>query len=222
MQYQYNKIDNLKLAIKNLNHLIIEPGQILSFWKMVGRPSRLKGYKMGFTLNQGKIQPGIGGGLCQLSNLIYWMTLHTPLTILERYRHSYDVFPDENRTLPFGSGATVSYNYIDLQIQNTTAQNFQLHLEVTDTYLEGEWLSDYAVENKYEIIEEGHRIQHEINGIYSRHNSLCRITRNTQNQILKKETITENHALMMYSPLLANQTENNQAYGNIQGTPVRG
>ena len=49
-----------------------------------------------------------GGGLCQLSNLIYWMTLHTPLTITERYRHSYDVFPDSNRTQPFGSGEPAS------------------------------------------------------------------------------------------------------------------
>ena len=43
-------------------------------------------------LHYGSFQTGIGGGLCQLSNLIYWMTLHTPLTVTERYRHSFDVF----------------------------------------------------------------------------------------------------------------------------------
>ena len=52
----------------------------------------------------GQIGGDIGGGLCQLSNLIFWMTLHTPLTVTERYRHSHDVFPDANRTQPFGSG----------------------------------------------------------------------------------------------------------------------
>ena len=39
------------------------------------------------------------------------MTLHTPLQVTERYRHSYDVFPDADRKLPFGSGATCAYNY---------------------------------------------------------------------------------------------------------------
>ena len=55
-----------------------------------------------------KYKMSLGGGLCQLSNLIYWMTLHTPLTITERYRHSYDVFPDSNRTQSFGSGEPAS------------------------------------------------------------------------------------------------------------------
>ncbi|MCK9911052.1 VanW family protein, partial [Microbacteriaceae bacterium K1510] len=82
---------------------------------------------------------GVGGGLCQLSNLIYWMTLHTPLTVTERYRHSYDVFPDAERTLPFGSGATCYYNYLDLQISNLTEQPFQLQIALTESHLAGEW-----------------------------------------------------------------------------------
>ena len=86
------------------------------------RPTRiLKAGKCltgGMVLHNGGFKPGVGGGLCQLSNLIYWMTLHTPLTVVERWRHSYDVFPDAERTQPFGSGATVAYNHIDLQIRN--------------------------------------------------------------------------------------------------------
>lgn len=58
----------------------------------------------------GRVGTGVGGGLCQLSNLIYWMTIHTPLTIVERYKHSYDVFPDSNRTQPFSSVATCVNN----------------------------------------------------------------------------------------------------------------
>ncbi|NLW08297.1 MAG: hypothetical protein GX036_00385 [Firmicutes bacterium] len=32
-------------------------------------------------LDHGQIKPGIGGGSCQLTNLIYWLTLHTPLRL---------------------------------------------------------------------------------------------------------------------------------------------
>ncbi len=91
------------------------------------------------TLFYGGFKPGIGGGLCQLSNLIYWMALHTPLVVTERHRHSYDVFPDSNRTQPFGSGATCVYNYRDLQIFNGTDQTYQLKVYLTDNYLVGEW-----------------------------------------------------------------------------------
>ena len=47
----------------------------------------------------------MGGGLCQLANLLYWMALHTPLAVVERHHHSFDPFPDENRTLPSGRAA---------------------------------------------------------------------------------------------------------------------
>lgn len=86
-------------------------------------------------LMDGGFQAGIGGGLCQLSNLIFWMPLHTTLTVVERHRHRYDVFPDSNRTQPFGSGATCYYPYVDLMIRNDTQDEYQLKLEVTITHL---------------------------------------------------------------------------------------
>ena len=128
MWMQHNKIKNLELAIARIDGLIVNPGETFSFWRTIGTTTKIKGYLEGMVLTQGSFKGGTGGGLCQLSNLIYWMTLHTPLNITERYRHSYDVFPDSKRTQPFGSGATVSYNYIDLQIYNATNQPYQLHL----------------------------------------------------------------------------------------------
>lgn len=126
LEMQQNKVKNLNLAIQRLNGSIISPGEVLSYWKKIGRPTKRKGYVDGMVLHYGKVTSGIGGGLCQLSNLIYWITLHSPLTVTERYRHSYDVFPDSRRDQPFGSGATCSYNYLDLQITNQTDHSYQL------------------------------------------------------------------------------------------------
>ena len=106
MQYQYNKITNLRLAAaRRLDGVVLRSGggrvQLLA----ADRTSlRRKGYLDGIVLSAGPpFRPGVGGGLCQMSNLIFWMTLHTPLTVVERYRHSYDVFPDCGRTQPFGT-----------------------------------------------------------------------------------------------------------------------
>lgn len=89
MYLQYNKITNLRLAIEQLNGTIIKPNQSFSVWRQVGRPSKRRGFLEGLSLHNGKIGKDIGGGLCQLGNLIYWIALHSDLTISERWRHSF-------------------------------------------------------------------------------------------------------------------------------------
>lgn len=209
MWMQENKITNLKIAIKKLNGLTIEQGQIFSYWRQIGKPTKRKGYLAGMVLHNGKVTAGIGGGICQLSNLIYWITLHTPLTVIERWRHGYDVFPDVKRAQPFGSGATCAYPNIDLQIKNNTKQKFQLYLEVNDEYLIGKWLSNKPIKFKYEIFDKDHEIKSEWFGGYSRNNKIFRkiIDKNTNKEI-GEEFITENHAIMMYNPLLEHAEKN--------------
>lgn len=128
MYLQHNKVTNLKLAIKNINGIIIQPQQTFSIWRLVGRPSKSKGYLEGLTLHNGQISTDIGGGLCQLGNLLYWIALHSDLDITQRWRHNFDVFPDINRKIPFACGATLSYNYIDLELTNNTPYTYQLKL----------------------------------------------------------------------------------------------
>ncbi len=206
MIFQKNKIMNLRLAAEKINRTVIRPGETFSIWRLVGRPTALKGYLPGLVLERGQIKNGIGGGLCQLGNLIYWMVLHTPLTVVERWRHSFDVFPDEQRTLPFGSGATLAYNYIDLQIRNDTDQNFQLEIWLSETHLHGAFLSEKPPAFRYEVIENEHFIQHEPWGGYSRHNRISRrVFDAATGQFLREEPVTENHALMMYQPFLASE-----------------
>lgn len=202
MQLQYNKITNLKLAVARLDGLVIRPGETFSYWQSIGKPTRRKGYLDGMVLYYGGFRKGTGGGLCQLSNLIYWMTLHTPLTVKERHRHSYDVFPDEQRTQPFGSGATCAYNYLDLQLLNNTEHTFQLKLWLDDTHLHGEWRCDGRQLYTYEVYEADHVIRLEPWGGYIRSNRIRRRLLSRSGEVAGDEAVAENHALMMYSPLL--------------------
>jgi len=202
MWMQYNKIINLRIAVQKLDGVILSPGETFSFWRLVGKPTRRKGYVDGMQLSNGKIKPGVGGGLCQLSNLIYWMTLHTPLSVTERHRHSYDVFPDSDRTQPFGSGATCVYNYIDLQVYNETNQPYQLKVWLTEQYLVGEWRTTERPLYTYKVYEKEHWITHEWWGGYIRHNVICRKVFNPDGDEIGDEYITENHAIMVYQPFL--------------------
>jgi len=193
--------------VPNVDGVVIAPGEVFSYWRLIGNPTRRKGYQPGMVLHTGGFRPGVGGGLCQLSNLIFWMTAHTPLTVIERHRHGYDVFPDANRTQPFGSGATCSYNYLDLCIRNDTPYIFCLSVSLTETHLQGRWLCDQPLPYTYELYETNHRFQSEYWGGFSRHNELRRKTLNQQGQIVSDDYFIENHAIMMYSPLLPQAQE---------------
>ena len=202
MYLQENKRTNLALAIKHINGVHIKPGEVFSFWKLVGNPSKKKGYLEGLVLNQGKIEKDTGGGLCQLGNLIFWMVIHSPLDIVERHRHGFDVFPDINRKVPFGAGATLSYNYIDLQIQNNTEDNFYLEFWLDETHLNGRISCSREFDRKYQIEERNHIFQQQTWGGYTRHNQIFQLEFDLDDNLLSERLIVENHAIMMYPPFL--------------------
>lgn len=209
MHLQYNKITNLQIAIANIDGVVIKPGETFSIWKMVGRPSARKGYKTGMMIHNGKVSEGVGGGLCQLGNLIYWMALHTPLTVTERWRHSFDVFPDVNRTIPFACGATLAYNYIDLQLTNYTDNCFKINLWLDEQYLHGSIASDQQAENTYNVYETDHHIIQQMWGGYTRHNRIWRKITNIATGETTEELVAENNAIMMYNPFLEQHKEVN-------------
>jgi vancomycin resistance protein VanW len=136
-----------------------------------------------------------------MTNLLFWMTLHTPLSIVERWRHSYDVFPDAHRTQPFGSGATCAWPVLDLQIQNDTSVPYRLSVELTGTDLEGMWTAPAPLELEYRIEERGHVVTHEGPGTYIRRNQLWRIETDALGGA-RAELVAANQALMMYEPFL--------------------
>lgn len=203
MYLQHNKITNLRLAIEKIDGTVIRPGETFSIWRLVGRPTASRGFLEGLVLHDGRIEKGIGGGLCQLGNLLYWIALHSPLTVSERYRHSFDVFPDINRTIPFACGATLAYNYIDLQLRNDTKENFQLKLWLDDEYLNGKLLSDRSPGFEYKVFETDHLIKTQIWGGHTRHNRIWKRSTDLIDGSSHNDLVAENHAIMMYNPLLS-------------------
>lgn len=202
MYIQENKRTNLAIALQHINEVEIKPGQYFSLWKLVGRPTKRKGYLEGLVLKSGTIATDTGGGLCQMGNLLFWIFAHSPLTVTERYRHGYDVFPDVNRKVPFGAGATLSYNYIDLQVYNPTNNSFKLKLWLDKTHLNCILFSRDLIKATYGIEERNHHIKQQYWGGYTRHNQIVQIK--TEDKGRTEKLLVENHAIMMYNPLLNN------------------
>ena len=201
MQLQVNKLTNLKIAIRQIDGIIIKPGETFSFCKLVGLPTKRKGYLLGMELSFGEARAGIGGGICQISNLIYWLVIHSPLTVIERYHHSFDPFPDDGRVLPFGSGATVFYNYRDFQFTNNTEHSYQINLWFSDKCLEGELRIDKELDYAYHVVENDHQFL-KMDGKYYRKNEIWRekILKFESGKVIDNELITKNFARVTYEP----------------------
>jgi vancomycin resistance protein VanW len=200
IRLQRNKVTNLRIAAEKIDSVIIRPGETFSFWRLVGKPTARKDYVMGMLLSNGKVKEGIGGGLCQAANLLYWMALHSPLVVTERHRHSYDMFPDSGRVLPFGTGAAIYYNYVDIQFYNPTTETFQIGIRVGDTHLEGEIRSDAASKYSYKIVERDHQFFRSVStGRVYRENTISRQTvdKRTGN-LLADDVLYKNHCETLY------------------------
>ncbi len=201
MRLQVNKVTNLRNAIKNIDGIVIRPGGTFSFCRLVGLPTRRKGYLLGMELSFGEARPGIGGGICQISNLIHWLVMHSPLTVTERHHHSFDPFPDDGRVLPFGSGATVFYNYLDYQFTNNTGHTFQINLWLSEKCLEGELRIDQELDYAYTVFEKDHQFMR-MNGQFYRKNEIWRnrILKFKGGEVIGTELITRNFARVTYTP----------------------
>ncbi len=118
-EYAENTLQNIRLAVKEISKLQLLPGEVFSFWKVLGNPTKGKGYKTGRTIVEGELVEGVGGGLCQLAGLMYYAALKAGLEIMERHAHSASIFRASENGIPLGADAAVVYGYKDLRIKNS-------------------------------------------------------------------------------------------------------
>ncbi|PLX18667.1 MAG: hypothetical protein C0601_04170 [Candidatus Muiribacterium halophilum] len=128
-----NRVVNLKLASSKLDHIIIRPGQTLSFNKFVGNRTLAAGFLKAPVILRGKLVDGIAGGICQVTSTLYNALLLADIKIEKRYPHSiYD--PTWAYTLP-GFDAAVAYPYKDFVFTNNKPFNIMLEFEFNDNLI---------------------------------------------------------------------------------------
>lgn len=199
---QKGKATNIQIAAQTLNHIIIKPGEEFSFWSLVGNTTKRKGYQEGRVIFNEEVVPGIGGGLCNLANLLHLLIVHSPMEITEFHAHSDALDPDKGERKPFTNGTSVQYNNQDYRFKNNTDQVMQLRTWVDNEILFGELRSESQFPFTFQIIEEDHHFKKEGDHYYR--NSMIyreKLDRKTE-EILGKELILKNHSMVMYDPNL--------------------
>lgn len=104
---------NIELVATRLNGVVVQPGQVFSYFKVVGPYTAENGYGWGRMFSGDRIVPSIGGGVCQGSSTLYSALLRTGLPILERHHHGLTV-----PYLPPGEDATVADDYLNFRFRN--------------------------------------------------------------------------------------------------------
>lgn len=143
-----SKEQNLKLAIKSIESIQLNPGEIFSFWKAVGNPTQKNGFVQSRSIVGGKVEESYGGGLCQLSGLIYYISIQCGLKVLERYNHTIDIYNEETRFTPLGSDATVAFGYKDLKIENSLKAPIKFGFEIASDKITVALYSSQKIEVK--------------------------------------------------------------------------
>lgn len=108
-----SRTTNLGIATRKINEYVIQPGEVFSYNKALGKRTVENGYKEAAVFENGGVTNGIGGGICQISTTLYNAVLQANLEIVERHNHSFVTsYADP------GKDATVVYGVLDFKFKN--------------------------------------------------------------------------------------------------------
>ncbi len=143
------RADNIRLAAKKLNGVVVPPGEVFSFNEAIGEVSEEAGYKIGFAIIDGNTVPDVGGGVCQASTTVFQTVFWAGYPIVERHPHAYRMRRYEP---PPGLDATVYPPTVDLKFKNNTAASLLIQARTDDTRL---YVSLYGTKPSWSVrIEE--------------------------------------------------------------------
>lgn len=188
---------NLALGCARVDNLVIGPGEVFSFCRTVGPTTAKRGFVPGLEMHDQEFTRSPGGGLCQLANLLFGLCVGADAEIIERHRHSFDLFPDTDRTVPFGFGATVFYNHIDFQFRNTLPQPILLRVWIDGRQLRGEVRTASCPGWRMRVEETGHRFFRLANEVW-RENHLWKQKVMTDGSASPREPLFYTRAKVLY------------------------
>ncbi|WP_051620860.1 VanW family protein [Paenibacillus sp. UNC451MF] len=111
------RIHNIRSTAQSIQDVLLKPGETFDYATYIAETEAKFGYKEAPVILNGKLVPGIGGGICQVSSTLYNAVLRAGLQIVERRNHSLPV-----SYVPLGQDATFASGHINFKFRNNTAK----------------------------------------------------------------------------------------------------
>ncbi|MGE5629106.1 MAG: VanW family protein [Solirubrobacterales bacterium] len=122
--------NNIEICAKAINGKLIMPGEVFSFNQVVGERTKEKGYLEAPAIIDNRIEPSVGGGICQVTSTLYDAVLMAGIKNIDRTHHSIPV----SYVKP-GLDATVEWGNIDFKFTNTLEYPISIEGYVQNTEL---------------------------------------------------------------------------------------
>jgi vancomycin resistance protein YoaR len=121
---------NIRRAAKLLDGALMQPGEVFSFNKVVGERSERNGFTWAPVIVNDELEPGLGGGVCQVASTLHAAAVHAGIDIVSRRSHSRP-----SGYAPLGLDAVVVYGEVDLQLRNPYSVPLMIHTAFPSQYV---------------------------------------------------------------------------------------
>ncbi|MFK0524670.1 VanW family protein [Paenibacillus illinoisensis] len=146
------RIHNVSAAAQSVNGMILEPGGMFDYEKIIQHAEKEYGFREAPVIVRGRLTPGVGGGICQVSSTVYNAALLTGLDIVERRNHSIPV-----KYLPKGLDATFASGAINFRFKNNTGKSLLILAEVKNHQLTVKFFGTFPENVSYAL--ESHTVE---------------------------------------------------------------
>lgn len=123
---------NLVTASNTINGTLLKPGETFSLNGILGERTVEKGYREGYVIDSGRLVKGIGGGVSQVSTVVYNLAWFSGATLVEHTPHAFYI-----SRYPEGREATVYWPGVDNRFTNSTPHGMLIQLWVSGDQVHG-------------------------------------------------------------------------------------
>lgn len=138
---------NLRLAAACIDKVLLKPGEVFSYNKVVGPRVKEKGYREAPIFSAGGVIKDVGGGVCQVATTVYNIALLAGLKIVQRHPHSQTV-----TYCPLGRDATVYFGHLDLRFRNDTSLPVYFRASVSRSRVRVVLLGNHTQKRTVELV----------------------------------------------------------------------
>lgn len=118
------RVHNIRATAATIHDKLLAPGERFDYGEIIRATEQKVGFREAPVIFNGKLVPGIGGGICQVSTTLYNAVLLAGLQVDERRNHSLPV-----SYVPLGLDATYASGYINFRFTNNSGHHLLIRTE---------------------------------------------------------------------------------------------
>lgn len=120
------RIHNIQVTASMIHDRLLAPGERFDYASVIKAVEKAYGFREAPVIFNGKLVPGIGGGICQVSTTLYNAVLRAGIKVNERRNHSLPI-----SYAPLGQDATFADGYINFVFTNNSGGHLLIRTEVS-------------------------------------------------------------------------------------------